>query len=88
VPDLRRAHCRNCGRHRDAAGAISWRGLCRPCGYDILIENIDGLHTKTGVPWQRWRFGQTRSLLGDDVANALYHAGVFTPLLDDIERDE
>jgi hypothetical protein len=82
MPDLRRAHCRNCRKHRDEVGEISWGGLCANCGEAILIENVVGLHTKSGVPWQRWRMGYAIKLFGPEVTAALSSAGYFrvTPL--------
>lgn len=85
MPDARRSTCRTCRRSRDEVGLISWAGLCGDCAKDALIENLDGLHTKSGVPWQRWRFGQARFLLGPEVANALYNSGAFSVPLDDLE---
>ena len=81
--DRTRVRCQNCGAHRDNAGDISWSGLCSDCGRDRLIENLDGLHTRSGIPWQRWRFGYTRFLLGDEIANALYRARLFDVPLDE-----
>jgi hypothetical protein len=77
MPDRRRATCRVCGRHRKQVGPISWGGYCGDCGRELMLDNIDAMHAKSGVPWQRYRFGLARSLLGPEAANALFAAGFF-----------
>lgn len=83
MPDYRRASCRTCGAHRSEVGLLSWRGYCGPCGRAALEENVDGIHARAGAAWERRRYGIVRSTLGDEVANALFKAGVFDAELDD-----
>lgn len=62
MPDRRRARCKDCGRHRDTVGLLSWTGLCGDCGKVRLEENVDGLHTFSGEPLLRWRRGLAASV--------------------------
>ena len=55
MPDARRAICKNCRRHRDECGLLSWRGLCSECGPELVRVNGDALHRKTGPEFRRWR---------------------------------
>ena len=72
-----RAHCLNCGGHKQAVGRISWGGYCGPCGRELAVQNLDAMHDKDGPEWERWRYGMARSLFGDELANALFAAGAF-----------
>ena len=83
MPDFRRASCRNCGAHKSKVGPISWGGYCGDCARDLLVANIHGLHTKSGVPWQRWKIGVAENALGPEVTAALFKAGIFAPPLDE-----
>lgn len=77
VPDARRAHCHSCGKHRDAAGPISWSGLCSVCAHRRFNDNADGISEGVG-PWaEKRRYGYARYVLGPRVALALKQAGVF-----------
>lgn len=53
MPDVRRAKCNCCGRHRDEVGELSWTGLCEDCGVTLLKENAIGISTKTGPAHRR-----------------------------------
>lgn len=53
MPDRRRRICTCCGGHRDVVGELSWSGLCKTCYTEIVLENVDGIHTKTGYPHLR-----------------------------------
>lgn len=53
MADRRRAHCRCCGKHRDEVGEITWAGNCMSCADAILVENIEGIHTRTGYAHRR-----------------------------------
>jgi predicted ATP-dependent serine protease len=86
MSDRTRAHCQNCGAHRDKVGPISWTGKCGACAEAILLENVVGLHTRSGVPWQRWRMGYARSLFGPEATAALDKAGYFRVPLDDVSE--
>jgi hypothetical protein len=83
MPDLRRANCRECGQHKAQVGDISWSGLCSDCARRLFITNLEGLHTKSGVPWQRYRLGVSSYVFGPEVTAALFKAGVFAPPLDE-----
>ena len=84
MPDKRRANCQECGRHKDECGDISWSGLCNDCGHTRLWENIDGMHTKSGFVYQRYKLGAVTGMFGKDVAAAMFKAGLFTVPLDEI----
>jgi hypothetical protein len=47
-PDLRRANCQRCGKHRDEAGSISWEGLCRDCAIAAVGQNIEQMMDRRG----------------------------------------
>lgn len=55
MPRYDYARCRECNRPRSETGLLSCTRLCTDCAKALLAENVDGLHTKTGMPWQRWR---------------------------------
>lgn len=76
MPDARRAHCRNCGGHRDIVGAISWAGYCTHCGKYLFVENLDSLHNKSGEPYERWNYARLVSCVGPRVAYALKQTGL------------
>jgi hypothetical protein len=81
MPDRRRANCRHCGRNREECGDISWSGACVECGKAILLDNIDGIHERNGIPWARWKMGYARRLFGPEATAALAQAGYFTVTL-------
>jgi len=60
--------------------------LCAEDAAKLMLANIDGLHTKRGVPWQRWRIGVSENALGPEVTAALFKAGIFAPPLDDARQ--
>jgi hypothetical protein len=62
MPDKRWARCKGCGRHRDAAGEMSWTGLCTVCSTERFSENVLGLHTMSGPAVARWRRGMAASV--------------------------
>jgi hypothetical protein len=53
--DKRRAHCRECGGHRDDVGTISWSGLCLTCGHRLHAQSLDELKAHDGVIYRHWR---------------------------------
>lgn len=57
MPDLRRANCKDCGKHRDEVGPISWGGLCIDCSVGNVTANITDLATHSGDGFDRWRRG-------------------------------
>lgn len=62
--------CRRCDASADDVGELSHTRLCPSCSRELLNENIDGLHTMTGPPVQRWRRGMAAAVgavLLDDV---------------------
>jgi predicted amidophosphoribosyltransferase len=70
--------CRNCGRHRDDCGEMSHTRLCSRCAAELLEENIDGIHAKSGRAWARWQIGMALSALRNPgLVNALIDAGAF-----------
>jgi hypothetical protein len=71
MPDRRRKNCRECHRHANEAGEMSWEGLCIECARERLSSNIDQMHARSGPNFDRWR----RSM-------ALCVGGI---LLDDLE---
>lgn len=78
MPNGARRHCIHCGRHDSEVGAISWQGNCAECGDNRLVENIVGIHTKTGVAHRRHVIGMARSLFRDPgIIQALDKAGCF-----------
>lgn len=77
MPDRRRANCRNCRRNRVECGDISWSGLCAECARVLLLDNIDGMHTMSGVPYFRWKMGYAAKLFGPEATAALAAAGYF-----------
>jgi len=60
--DRRWAHCKDCRRHRDQVGELSWTGLCTECFTRRFYENNIGLHTMTGPAVARWRRGMAASV--------------------------
>lgn len=54
--------CKECGRHADEVGPLSWARLCGDCGVGRLTENIIGLHTMTNPARDRWRRGMLGSV--------------------------
>lgn len=74
-PDYRR--CRGCGRHASEVGPLSWTRQCEACGKARLLENIDGIHTKTGPAFLRWRIGMAATVLPPEITVALIEAGAF-----------
>ena len=55
MPDFRRANCRNCNRHRDEIGPLSWTGLCGTCGPLLSEQANKDLHYHQGPVFDRWR---------------------------------
>jgi hypothetical protein len=53
------------------------------CSHSILVENMEGIHTQSGVAYQRWRLGQVAKLLGGELTGALYKGGVFRVPVDE-----
>lgn len=62
MPDFRRANCKNCKRHRDECGPLSWSGLCAICGPMLAEQNADDLHFHRGEGLRRWRLGMAASI--------------------------
>jgi hypothetical protein len=56
--DQRRASCKNCGRHRNEVGLMSWTGLCGECAIVILNTNAVSIHAKEGTPYLRQQVRQ------------------------------
>jgi hypothetical protein len=83
MPDHRRVKCQNCGGHKRDVGDISWSGLCRECGKSLMVENISGMHTKSGFVYQRYKLGAARGLFGEQVTQAMFKAGIFTVPIDE-----
>jgi hypothetical protein len=83
MPDRTRANCQNCGKHKSVAGPISWGGYCSECSAFLYHFNMDGLHTKSGAAWERYRIGVTTAALGREVTAALFKAGIFSRSLDE-----
>jgi hypothetical protein len=83
MPNPTRANCLNCGKHKSEVGPISWGGYCGQCGPLLFTQNMDGLHTKRGVAWQRYRVGVATAAFGQEVTAALWKAGIFTAPLDE-----
>jgi hypothetical protein len=48
-----------------------------------MLENISGMHTKTGFVYQRYKLGAARGLFGEQVAAAMFKAGIFTVPIDE-----
>jgi hypothetical protein len=42
-----------CGKHVDEVGPLSWTGLCSDDSKAIVLENANGIHTKSGYPYVR-----------------------------------
>ena len=57
MPRLDYVHCANCNGHRDDVGPLSSTRLCAECSRAILTDNIEGIATKTGAAYKRWRGG-------------------------------
>jgi len=83
MPDHRRVKCKYCGGHKRDVGDISWSGLCRECGHLVMLENIDGMHTKSGFVYMRYKLGAARGLFGEEVAQAMWKSGIFTVPIDE-----
>lgn len=79
-PGYQRVRCIDCGVTRAAAlgGFISTNGLCKRCGLQRQLDNVDGIAARTGPYFQRWRLGICISQLPTEVVGALYAAGEFT----------
>lgn len=55
MPDLRRATCRNCHRHRSECGPISWNGNCQRCAHERMAANLLDLVTHSGAFFEHYR---------------------------------
>ena len=53
MPNPRRKTCTCCGKHVDEVGPLSWTGLCQADYTAIVLENVEGIHTRTGYPHVR-----------------------------------
>lgn len=75
-----RKRCVVCGRGRDEVrnGFISTRGKCADCGLRAQLDNVDGIASRQGPVFQRWRLGIAISQYRTEVVGALYAAGEFT----------
>lgn len=51
-PDYR--ICRQCGKHSDEAGPLSWQRLCRRCGAENFVTNLDQLADGEGAFFDHW----------------------------------
>lgn len=85
MPDKRRKRCRICNRHESEVGPISWGGLCPDHSLSRLVENMDGIHQRSGPAYERRRYGIAVHEFGPRVALALKQAGVFGTALDESE---
>jgi len=47
--------CRHCSRPSTIAGPLSHERLCGECARNLLIDNIDQMHARSGPNFQRWR---------------------------------
>ena len=77
MADGRRAHCRNCGGHRNQVGEISWSGLCNPCSHICLDAWNDRMHERDPEVVRRQKIAYVRFALGPRITRALQEAGVF-----------
>lgn len=71
--DVRRARCKECHKHRDEVGVLSWRGYCGPCGKHLATQAAAHLHYHEGEKFTDWRRGMAASVgavLVDDILNA------------------
>lgn len=62
--------CRNCGGDREDVGTLTRSRLCIECAHLLERENNDGIHTKSGPAFKRWRRAMAASVGGvllDDV---------------------
>lgn len=55
MPDSRRRTCKVCRRRVADCGDISWRGKCRECGPQMMLDAIDELHEHRGPTFHYWR---------------------------------
>ena len=78
-PGYKRTRCIDCGVPRAKAidGFISANGLCKRCGLQRQLDNVDGIAARQGVYYQRWRLGICISQLPPEVVGPLYAAGEF-----------
>ena len=74
MPDGRRVRCRDCHRHANEVGPISWHGYCGDCGPRRAIEAADALHYKRGEKWLLWRRNMAASVGGVLLDDVLRHA--------------
>lgn len=74
-----RKRCVDCGASREEAidGFISTNGLCKMCGLQRQLDNVDSIAARRGIYFQRWRLGIVISQLPTEVVGALYAAGEF-----------
>jgi hypothetical protein len=79
-PGYKRVRCVDCGATRAEAldGFISTNGLCKRCGLQRQLDNVDGIAGRTGPYFQRWRLGICISQLPTDIVGQLYAAGYFS----------
>jgi hypothetical protein len=64
MPDARRKFCKECGRHVDEVGPLSWSGLCSDHSKERLVSNIDQMHSRSGPNFQKWRRSMAASVGG------------------------
>lgn len=77
--------CRNCGGHQAQVGELSHTRLCIGCADVLMVENMDGIHERSGPAHERRRYGIALREFGPRIALAMKQAGVFGDgLLDDV----
>jgi hypothetical protein len=52
--------CTSCGRTREQAGHISWRGLCPPCAEANVAANVEEIASRSGPAYDKWLAGIAR----------------------------
>jgi len=70
MPDARRRFCKECGKHTDEVGPLSWTGLCAEHSVERYISNVHQMHTRSGPNFLKWRRSMAASVGGvlvDDV---------------------
>lgn len=62
MAERKNVHCRSCGRHKNEAGELSWRGLCQECAILRFGENIVELRAQRGPFVDYWAYRMAASV--------------------------